>query len=148
MEVKTVGGGSMLLLRGRKPLYRDWLDKQGVNAFLKKSQLTTRFRAMVIEKIAAVYGLYMVEEEEKGKVLEEVLSRDRQIDHLLKKLTHIQDGLAAEEDAKRRMLLRYIHAVKEHAMNSPDGGAGRGAAAARVQHQRRGDARVSRTAEE
>tara|TARA_B110000090_G_scaffold120655_1_gene134028 strand:+ start:175 stop:390 length:216 start_codon:yes stop_codon:yes gene_type:complete len=44
VEAKSVGGGSMLLLRGRKPLYREWLDRMGANDFLKKSQKTTRFR--------------------------------------------------------------------------------------------------------
>lgn len=41
------------------------------------------------------------------------MAKDKQIDHIQKKLVYIQDTLAVEEDAKRRMLLRYIHAVKE-----------------------------------
>lgn len=56
VEAKSVGGGSMLLLRGRKPLYREWMDKHGINDFLKRSQKTTRFRDLVVEKLAAVYG--------------------------------------------------------------------------------------------
>lgn len=36
----------------------------------------------------------------------------------------MQDALSTEEDAKRRMLLRYIHAVKEHAMSTADGAGG------------------------
>jgi len=121
VEVKTVGGGSMLLLRGRKPLYRDWLDRQSVNDFLKRCQKTTRFRDMIIEKLASLYGLLMVEEEEKNKVVSEVQEREKLIDHLQKKLVYIQDCLATEEDAKRRMLLRYIHSVKEHAEATSDG---------------------------
>ena len=121
VEVKTIGGGSMLLLRGRKPLYREWMDKQSVNEFLKRCQKTTRFRDMVIEKIASLYGLLMVEEEEKNKIIVEVQSRDKLIDHLQKKLLYVQDCLATEEDAKRRMLLRYIHAIKEQAANATDG---------------------------
>ena len=38
--------------------------------------------------------------------------------------TPVQDGLAVEEDAKRRMLLRYIHAVKEHAAALAEQGSG------------------------
>lgn len=117
VEVKSVGGGSMLLLRGRKPLYREWIDKQSANEFLKRCQKTTRFRDMIVEKVASLYGLLMVEEEEKNSIIAEVQSRDKMIDHLQKKLVYIQDALATEEDAKRRMLLRYIHSVKEHAMN-------------------------------
>lgn len=121
VEAKTVGGGSLLLLRGRKPLYRDWIDRHGANEFLKRAQKTTRFRDLSVEKLAQMYGLLMVEEEEKTRLLDELQGRDRQIEHLQKKLTYVQDGLATEEDAKRRMLLRYIHAVKEHAMVSTDG---------------------------
>jgi len=50
------------VLRARKPLYREWLEKHGVNDFLKRAQKTTRFRDLVVEKFAAVYGLLMVEE--------------------------------------------------------------------------------------
>ena len=66
-----------------------------------------------------------------------MIAKDNQIDHIQKKLVrlklmqysspnkiflietyfilkvYVQDTLAVEEDAKRRMLLRYIHAVKE-----------------------------------
>ena len=124
VEAKSVGGGSMLVLRGRKPLYREWLEKNAVNDFLKRSQKTTKFRDLIVEKMSNVYGLLMVEEEEKNQLVIEVSNRDKQIDHLQKKMAYIQDALATEEDAKRRMLLRYIHAVKEHAMSLSDGAGG------------------------
>jgi chromosome segregation ATPase len=124
IEAKSVGGGSMLVLRARKPTYKDWLDKHGVNDFLKRSQKTTRFRDMVVERVAMAYGLLMVEEEEKDKILGELNARDKQIDHLQRKLAFVQDSIATEEDAKRRMLLRYIHAVKEHAIAANDGTGG------------------------
>ncbi len=124
VEAKTVGGGALLLLRGRRPLYGDWLEKKGVNDFLKQAQKTTRFRDLIVERFGATYGLLMVEEEEKVKMVEELKNRDEQIDFLQKKLTYVQDHLAVEEDAKRRMLLRYIHSVKEHAMSMTDGSGG------------------------
>ncbi len=124
VEAKTIGGGSLLVLRGRKPLYREWLEKHGVNEFLKRAQKTTRFRDLVVERLSGCFGLLMVEEEEKMKILTEMENRDNQIDHLQKKLAFVQDSLATEEDAKRRMLLRYIHAVKEHAMSVTDGTGG------------------------
>jgi chromosome segregation ATPase len=124
VEAKSVGGGSMLLLRGRKPLYREWLDKMGANDFLKKSQKTTRFRDMIVEKFAAIYGLLMVEEEDKTNITNEMSAREQQVEHLQRKLSFVQDSLAVEEDAKRRMLLRYIHAVKEHATAVGDGTGG------------------------
>ena len=124
VEAKTVGGGSLLLLRGRKPLFREWLERHGINDFLKRAQKTTRFRDLVVERLSGCFGLLMVEEEEKMKLLKELESRDHQIDHLQKKMQYVQDSLAVEEDAKRRMLLRYIHAVKEHAMSVNDGTGG------------------------
>eukprot|EP01038_Epipyxis_sp_PR26KG_P009467 gene9467-12754_t len=124
VEAKSVGGGSLLLLKARKPLYKEWLEKLGANDFLKKAQKTTRFRDLIVEKIGNIYGLLMVEEEEKAKIQEDLTSRDTQLEHIQKKLAYVQDNLAVEEDAKRRMLLRYIHAVKEHAMALNEGTGG------------------------
>jgi len=123
VEAKSVGGGSMLQLRSRKPLYRLWLESKGVNEFLKRAQKTTRFRDLVVEKFAAVYGLLMVGEEEKDGLLGGAQGKDEALGHAQKKVAFVQDALATEEDAKRRMLLRYIHAVKEHAL-SVNGGSG------------------------
>ena len=62
----------------------------------------------------------MVEEEEgkNGRRAQDKRPADR---FPTEKLTYVQDHLAVEEDAKRRMLLRYIHSVKEHAMSMNDG---------------------------
>lgn len=124
VEAKTVGGGSILLLRGRKALYREWLEKKGANDFLKRSQKTTRFRDLVVERLGDTLGLLMVEEEDKKQVSDDMTARETQLEHVQRKMTFLQDLLAVEEDAKRRMLLRYIHAVKEHAMAVMDGGGG------------------------
>ncbi len=124
VEAKSIGGGSLLILKARKPGYKEWLERQGVNDFLKKAQKTTRFRDVIVEKFAAVFGLLMVEEEEKLQLLEQVTSREQHIEMQQKKLALVQDTLAIEEDAKRRMLLRYIHAVKEHAMSLNEGSGG------------------------
>jgi len=124
VEAKTLGGGSLLLLRGRKPLYREWLDKHNVNDFLKRSQKSNRFRDMIVEKMSQVYGLLMVEGEEREQLGNEMHTRDQQIEHLQRKMQFVQDALATEEDAKRRMLLRYIHAAKEAAVASSGGSGG------------------------
>jgi hypothetical protein len=117
IEAKSMAGGSgtLLYLRGRKATHRDWLRKQHINEFIKKSQRTARFRELVIEKIGQLCGLYMVEEEERLQHEEEI-QRLKDINEMMqKKLDYSQQLLSVEEDAKRRMLLRYIHAVKEHA---------------------------------
>jgi hypothetical protein len=64
-----------------------------------------------------------VEEEEKQQVMEALAEKDSQLELLNKKVAHVQNTLAVEEDAKRRMLLRYIHSVKEHAL-AVNGGTG------------------------
>lgn len=124
VEAKSVGGGSILLLKARKPNFKEFLEKHQANDYLKKIQKTVKFRELIVEKIAAIYGLLMVEEEEKNSLVEQITSRDQHIEHQMKKLNLVQETLAIEEDAKRRMLLRYIHAVKEHAMSVNDGNGG------------------------
>lgn len=64
-----------------------------------------------------------VEEEEKQQLQEVVAAKDGELELIHKKIAHVQNTLAVEEDAKRRMLLRYIHSVKEHAL-SVNGGTG------------------------
>jgi NADH:ubiquinone oxidoreductase subunit D len=56
----SVGGGSMLQVKSRKPLFRVWLEKKGLNSFLKMAQQTPKFRDLVVEKLSGVYGLLMV----------------------------------------------------------------------------------------
>jgi len=68
--------------------------------------------------------LLMVEEEDKERMREEVAAREQELEHMQKKLSFVQDALSVEEDAKRSMLLRYIHAAKEAAMSSKDGAGG------------------------
>lgn len=125
VQAKTVGGGAMLLLHGRNPHCMDWLDgKYRANDFLKKAQKSTKFRDMVVEKLALVYGSLLNEEQDKTRIAGELVTRESQLENLYKKLNYLQDVLATEEDAKRRMLLRYIHAVKEHATAVTDGSGG------------------------
>jgi hypothetical protein len=122
VEAKSVGGGSLLLLKGRKPLYKEWLQKHGINEFLKKIQKTTRFRDLVVEKLCSVYGLLMVEEEEKNKLVEEMTSQYQQLEVQVKKLSLVQDTLALEEEAKQKVLMRYLHVVKDRSVSDGTGG--------------------------
>lgn len=124
VDAKAIPGGSLLLLKGRKPSYKEWLDKHNTNEFLKRAQKSQRFKDIMVEKIAHLYSLLMVEEEEKLGLAETIETRNKSIEHLQNKMVYIQDGLAVEEDAKRRMLLRYIHSVKEQASSSSDGAGG------------------------
>ena len=109
VEAKSIPGGAMLLLKGRKPIYSEWMLRHATNEFLKRAQKSQRFKDIMVEKLGQVYGLLMVEEEEKKNIVEDLATRDRTIEHIQNKLVYAQDGLAVEEDAKRRMLLRYYY---------------------------------------
>ena len=60
--------------QGKKTIHRSWLERHEVNAFLKRAQKSNRFREMSVERLGQVYGLLMVEEEEKERLTGEVRS--------------------------------------------------------------------------
>lgn len=118
LESKTLSGGTILSLKGRKTGYKDWLDARGLNDFLKRAQNTAKFRELAVEKMGALCGLLMVEEEERSRVFEELRQLQESADHQKQLTAHAHALLSAEEDAKRRMLLRYIHVIKEFSVLS------------------------------
>jgi myosin protein heavy chain len=98
-----------------------------VNSFLKQAQKTNRFKEMAVERLAQVYALLMVEEEETQRLHGEVSAREEHVEHLSRKNSYLQDKLGSEEDAKRRTLLRYVNAVKASAVNEGKDSPGTGA---------------------
>lgn len=56
--------------------------------------------------------MLLVEEEEREARKAEHAERAEQLKHLERVIHHLQQRLQAEEEAKRRTLLRYVHAVK------------------------------------
>jgi hypothetical protein len=54
IEAKAVPGGSVLLFKGRKPLYSEWLMKHAANEFLKRAQKSQRFKDVLVERLAQV----------------------------------------------------------------------------------------------
>jgi hypothetical protein len=125
MESKPSLG--LVLLKGKRSNHRTWLEKHGVNAFLKQAQKTNRFKEMAVERLAQVYALLMVEEEETQRLHGEVATREEHVEHLSRKNSYLQDKLGSEEDAKRRTLLRYVNAVKASALSETKDGSGTGA---------------------
>lgn len=47
-------------LSGRKPQYRDWLEKYQANAFLKKAQKSQRFKDIMVEKVGKIVVLVFI----------------------------------------------------------------------------------------
>ena len=67
---------------------------------------------MIIEKSINFYAWLKMR-----RVLEEVLSQSRQIDHMYRRIWRsFRIYTESRGGAKRRMLLRFIHAVTKHAM--------------------------------
>ena len=125
VQSKTIDGGVSLSLQGRNTTCMEWLNgKHRANTFLKKAQQANNGGEMLIEKIANLYCQLFQEQQEKIRISDELADRERQLENMYKKLNYLQDVLATEEDAKRRILLRYIHAVKEHATAVSDGSGG------------------------
>lgn len=102
----------LLLLKGKKGNYREWLDSKEGNTFLKKAQKSAKCKEMLIYKLGEVWTQLMIEEEGRKKHEVQLRDRDDKIDHLNRKNAYLQDKMGTEEEAKRRTLLRYVHAVK------------------------------------
>jgi myosin protein heavy chain len=68
----------------------------------------------------------MVEEEEKESVMTDAKAKEQHIEQLVRSIDLLQQGLATEEESKRRMLLRYVHVAKDNAilqsLNAPSSG--------------------------
>jgi hypothetical protein len=102
----------LVLLKGKKVSYREWLDKKDGIGFLKRAQKSPKCKEMLIERIGLLYSTLMIEEESRAKHESELRDREEKIGILNRKNAFLQDKMAVEEEAKRRTLLRYVHAVK------------------------------------
>lgn len=105
----------LILLKGKTSQFRAWLDAREVNKLLKRAQSCSNTKEMLIELLARCYGMMMVQEEIKYNLQSEMGGREEQVEHLGRKCTLMQEKLESEEEAKRRTLLRYVHAVKSAA---------------------------------
>jgi myosin protein heavy chain len=100
------------LVKGKRSKEREWLETKDCNAFLKKAQKNANVKDLLIGRIAEMYGLAMVQEEEKERLEKDIRVREDEVEHLTHKNVYYNDKLSLEEEAKRRTLLRYVHAVK------------------------------------
>jgi len=115
----------LLLIKGKRSKDREWIERSDCNAFLKKAQRNPALaKELLVGRVAEMYGLSMVLEEERERLEGDVKIREVEIDHLTHKNVYYNDKLSLEEEAKRRTLLRYVHAVKAAA--SGGGGSGGG----------------------
>mmetsp|Transcript_7462 Transcript_7462/g.11099 ORF Transcript_7462/g.11099 Transcript_7462/m.11099 type:complete len:1051 (-) Transcript_7462:52-3204(-) len=102
----------LAIIKGTCAKDRQWLDSKGCNTFLRKAMKSSNSQEMLIQKLAELHGLVMVQEEAEGKLKEEVKAKEEEIGHLDKKVHYLHEQLGAEEESKRKTLLRYVNAVK------------------------------------
>lgn len=101
-----------ILIRAKRSSAKKLLDRLDINPYLKRSQRTSKFKELVIEKITHILGLLVVEEDEHRLTIRNLESRKDQIDHLAQRISKMQQRVTDEEDAKRKTLLRYVQVVK------------------------------------
>lgn len=105
----------LLLIKGARGPAKGLLERLDINNFLRKAQKSVHFKERIIEKLSHLLGLLLVEEEDRASALKEHTSRRDALEHANRKVQSLQDRLQAEEEAKRRTLLRYVDAVKKAA---------------------------------
>ncbi|ETL38568.1 hypothetical protein L916_09851 [Phytophthora nicotianae] len=116
--------GGLLLIKARRTNFSpkaqqqsiDFLERMGVNTFLKRAQKSLNTKQLLVERIAAFLTTIITCEDAVADVKEQLAAKDDQIGHLSRKIRWMQERLTTEEDAKRKTLLRYVHEVKSRAL--------------------------------
>jgi chromosome segregation ATPase len=104
-----------LVIAGKSPKDKAWIDEKGCNAFLRKVCKSQNAAESLTKKIAEMYGIIVSGEEKTEKALNEVKAREEDLERMDRELNKMQSLICSEEESKRRILLRYIRAVKASA---------------------------------
>lgn len=105
----TVG---QVTIKGKNAKDREWLETKGCNGFLRKAMKASNSQEVLLQRMTEMYGATITMEEEIESTAASVQELDDEIELLERKLHYIHNRLGAEEESKRRTLLRYINAVK------------------------------------
>ena len=108
----TIGN---IIITGKCPKDKVWIDKSGCNNSLRKILKSQNTQELLIKRIAELYGLLLCGEEQLEKVSADLKAREDDVERTNRELIGIQGDVLKEEDSKRRILLRYIRAVKASA---------------------------------
>ncbi|RLN88396.1 hypothetical protein BBJ28_00004297 [Nothophytophthora sp. Chile5] len=116
--------GGLLLIKAKRTNFTpkaqqqaiDFLERLGVNAFLKRAQKSQNPKQLLVDRLAALLTTVLSSEDAVADIKEQLTAKDDQIVHLGRKARWMQERLAIEEDAKRKTLLRYVHEVKTRVM--------------------------------
>ncbi|GBG27178.1 Hypothetical Protein FCC1311_034012 [Hondaea fermentalgiana] len=107
----------MILVRAKRSAAKKMLERLDINGYLKRSQRSSKFKELVIEKLTHILGLLCIEEDEQRLTVRALEARKDQIDHLTRRVSTMQRRITDEEDAKRKTLLRYVQVVKTQMEN-------------------------------
>lgn len=105
----TVG---QVVIKAKNAKDREWLETKGCNAFLRKAMKSSNPQEVLLQRMTEMHGAAITMEEEIESTAASVQERDDEIELLERKLHYIHSRLGAEEESRRRTLLRYINAVK------------------------------------
>ena len=100
------------VIAGKCPKDKVWINEKGCNNFLRKILKSQNSQEPLVKKIAELYGAILVGEEQLEKAKDDLKARGDDIDRYERELNKIQTDVFKEEESKRRILLRYIRAVK------------------------------------
>jgi hypothetical protein len=119
--------GGLLLIKAKRTNFTpkaqqqaiDFLERTGINVFLKRAQKSLNTKQLLVERLAALLATILTSEDAVADSKAQLAAKDDQVGHLSRKARWMQERLATEEDAKRKTLLRYVHEVKSRALIAP-----------------------------
>lgn len=100
----------------------EFLDRIGINAFLKRAQKSMNTKQMLVERIGVLLSTMVSHEDIAEDLKQQLGQKSEQIQFLSRKAMLIQEKLTTEEDSKRKTLLRYVHEVKARSPSGPSSG--------------------------
>ncbi|TYZ58154.1 hypothetical protein PybrP1_002396 [[Pythium] brassicae (nom. inval.)] len=122
VEARAAHGGLLVIKAKRQPAAPQaqqqavaFLERLRVNAFLKRAQKSLNTKQMLVERLAALLATALAGEDAVEDAKQQVAAKRDQVAHLARKAKLLQEKLTAEEDAKRKTLLRYVHEIKSRA---------------------------------
>lgn len=92
----------------------EFLERIGINAFLKRAQKSMNTKQMLVERIGVLLSSMVSSEDVAEDLKQQLEQKSEQIQYLSRKAMLAQEKLTTEEDSKRKTLLRYVHEVKAH----------------------------------
>lgn len=100
------------VITGKTPKDKVWIEETGCNILLRKILKSQNSQELLLEKVAKLYGAILFGEEQLEKANFEMKAREEDMHRLDRELNLIQTEVMKQEESKRRILLRYIRAVK------------------------------------